>query len=181
MLILSFILQVVISSFVSLYVAYVIVDFISFNLLPNGLSELLSNKRYEKISKRRKFAEIGMKTAVAAQQFGGLDKDQTGLLRYKELVGIFGMIKGIKVEQATAISTTVMSDAQKLEHEVEETEQSSISHSLGINQGASTRQLLRMDSTGLAPVPAATKTSTSTSFSTQVGIDFTAFMTCAAM
>ena len=61
-----------------------------------------------------------MKAAVAAKTFAEFDHNKSGTVSYKDLVGIFGKIKGISVEQAQAIATTVMNDAFKLEQEIEE-------------------------------------------------------------
>ena len=68
-------------------------------MLPNGTSKLLSNKRNEMTSKKRAFAELGMRAAMAANLFRAMDRDCSGKIDYTDLVSIFGYFDEVDFEK----------------------------------------------------------------------------------
>jgi len=118
------IIGLVVSTIVLLGVAGTITDLVTFRLLPNGTSKLLANKRNEKVSRKRAFAELGVRTALAARQFDALDTYKTGTITFPDLVQIFGRVQDVTFEKATAIARTVLSDAAAAAEEERKQEES---------------------------------------------------------
>jgi len=125
--------EVIVAAIVLLSSAATVTDLIAFNtikyiperlrLIPLGDSKLLRNKRNEKVSKTRSFAELGLKTAIAAKHFDALDVYRTGKVGYKDLVSIFGSLKDVDFEQASTIAQAVLADAAAAERETKAMDQ----------------------------------------------------------
>jgi Ca2+-binding EF-hand superfamily protein len=112
-----YLIQALVTGLVLLKVANTIADFVAFNLLPGGQSHVLANKRAEAVSKKSEFAEMGLKAALAAFQFGFFDRDHNGTVEAIDICRAFANIEGpdgeptVKPEQAHAIATAIMEDA----------------------------------------------------------------------
>ena len=100
-------LTVLLSAFLYLKVARFVMDFVTFNLLPYGLSKVLYNKRAERVSRMHTFAQIGLKAAVAVKDFHALAQAD-GYIELKDIVQQFGKIKDVNEEQAQMIARTIM-------------------------------------------------------------------------
>ena len=98
---------VLLSAFLYLKVAVVIMDFVTFNLLPHGLSKVLYNKRAERVSRVHTFAQIGLKAAVAVKDFQALAQAD-GYIEIKDIVQQFGKVPSVNEEQAQMIARTIM-------------------------------------------------------------------------
>ena len=61
------------------------IDTVVFDLLPNGVSAVLSNKRAERISRQQTFAQMALRSALGALWFRSLDKDASGFIEREEL------------------------------------------------------------------------------------------------
>jgi hypothetical protein len=112
-----YLVQALVTGLVLLKAANTIADFVAFNLLPGGQSTVLANKRAETVSKKSEFAEMGLKAALAAFQFGFFDRDHNGTVEAMDICRAFANLEGpkgkpvVEPEQAHAIATAIMSDA----------------------------------------------------------------------
>ena len=105
--------NVLIAGFLFLAIAVYVMDFVTFNLLPNGLSKVLYNKRAESVSKVHTFAQVGLRAATAVADFNTLDSDGSGYIEVKDLVSVFGKIPTVSKDQAFKITQTIMRAADK--------------------------------------------------------------------
>lgn len=107
--------------FVMLKVAATVTDFVAFNLLPNGHSAMLKPHRAEKISKKQGFAELGIKTCLAAQAYSIFDPDQNMKIEAADIVRILAAVVpkgetdegGITAEKAHALTLAVLGGTDK--------------------------------------------------------------------
>lgn len=95
-----------ISGLVLLAVARTVTIMYAQTLHPNA--SMVVNATTSKFDIDRRFAEIGLKSAIAARQFGALDKDRDQLLEAADLCSVFGHIEGTTFEQAYAIAHLIM-------------------------------------------------------------------------
>jgi len=91
-------------------VAKTIMDLIVFNMLPNGVSLVLKNKRSESTTRRLAFAELGMKAAISVNQFNRLDAEGQGVLTLTDLTKVFGTVEHVDRSQALQIAKTILKD-----------------------------------------------------------------------
>jgi len=101
-------MNTLLSAYLFLAIAVFVMDFVTFNLLPNGISKVLYAKRAERVSKLHTFAQLGLKAAVAVKDFKSLDYDGQGFIDVKNLVSVFGGIPTIGKEQALLIAQTII-------------------------------------------------------------------------
>ena len=101
-------MNTLLAAYLFLAIAVFVMDFITFNCLPNGVSKVLFAKRAERVSKLHTFAQLGLKAAVAVKDFKSLDYDEQGFIDVKHLVSVFGGIPTIGKEQALLIAQTIM-------------------------------------------------------------------------
>ena len=101
-------MNTLLSAYLFLAFAVYVMDFVTFNLLPNGISKVLYAKRAERVSKLHTFAQLGLKAAVAVKDFKSLDYDEQGFIDVKNLVSVFGGIPTIGKEQALLIAQTII-------------------------------------------------------------------------
>jgi len=101
-------LQAFVDLVVLVGVAKTIMDIIVFNLLPNGISLVLKNKRSESTTRARAFAELGMKAALSVNQFSRLDSDGRGVLNLTDLTQVFGTVEHVDRSQALQIARTIL-------------------------------------------------------------------------
>jgi len=106
-------LTTLIATFVLLNIAGVIVDAVTFYMLPNGISTVLQNKRAERISKKTAFAQLGLKAAIAVEWFRTLDTNSTGSIGVEELVKVFGHISSVSKDNALMMARTIMRSADR--------------------------------------------------------------------
>ena len=93
--------------------AKLVTDMVIFHLLPDGVSEVMRNKRAELVNKTRAFAQIGMKAATLHNLFTALDPDGNGYLEVKDLVAAYARIPGVSKKQALEVAATVLKVADK--------------------------------------------------------------------
>mmetsp|Transcript_20391 Transcript_20391/g.54819 ORF Transcript_20391/g.54819 Transcript_20391/m.54819 type:complete len:263 (-) Transcript_20391:677-1465(-) len=105
-------LNLVIATVVLLQVCTVITDVATFYLLPNGLSALLQTRRSEKVNRKTAFAALGMRSAIAVQQFNAFDSDRDGRLTFVDLVKMFGAITDVDYNNAVAIAKTILAEGR---------------------------------------------------------------------
>jgi len=74
-------------------VAGTITNFVAFNLLPGGHSDMLNANRFVPVSKRRGFAELGMKTALSALTFANFDPDNNKDVDVEDIVRVLARVK----------------------------------------------------------------------------------------
>ena len=60
------------------------IDTVVFDLLPNGVSAVLSNRRAERISRQQTFAQMALRSALGALWFRSLDKDASGYVTVQD-------------------------------------------------------------------------------------------------
>ena len=106
-------INVLIGAFLLTKVVVYLMDFITFNLLPNGLSTVLYAKRAERVSKVHSFAQLGLRAAVAVNDFKRLDIDSNGFCQIKDLVAVFGAIPSVTKENAEMMAATILRAANK--------------------------------------------------------------------
>ena len=90
-----------------------IIDFLLFVVLPylpccGSLSKVYSIKRAEHVSRVRSFAQLGLKAAVAVEDFKCLDVDDRGFIEVKDLASVFGKIPTIDKSNALLIGQAIM-------------------------------------------------------------------------
>jgi len=76
-------------------------------------SSMVRNATITRFNVESRFAEIGMKGALAALQFERLDCNQDQKLEIEDLVGTYGRIKGVSFIQAYSIAHLVISAAKE--------------------------------------------------------------------
>jgi len=101
-------LQAFVDLVVLVGVAKTIMDIIVFNMLPNGISLVLKNKRSESTTRARAFAELGLKAAISVNQFNRIDSDGRGVLNLTELTKVFGTVEHVDRSQALQIAKTIL-------------------------------------------------------------------------
>ena len=85
---------------------------IGYALTLHPRASMLRNATSTRFRTTKRYAEIGMKGALAALQFERLDNDSDCAIDLPDLVAIYARIQGVTFQQALAISTLVM-DASK--------------------------------------------------------------------
>jgi LSD1 subclass zinc finger protein len=106
-------ITVFMGAYLFLAVAVAIMDFVAFNVLPNGVSKVLYAKRAERVSKVHSFAQLGLRAAVAVKDFKALDVDDRGYVEVKDLVSVFGSIPSVDKEEAMMMAQTIMRAADR--------------------------------------------------------------------
>merc|ERR1719345_177837 len=106
-------ITVFMGAYLFLAVAVFIMDFIAFNVLPNGVSKVLYAKRAERVSKVHSFAQLGLRPAVAVKDFKALDVDNQGYVEVKDLVSVFGSIPSVSKDEAMMMAQTIMRAADR--------------------------------------------------------------------
>ena len=106
-------ITVFMGAYLFIAVAVAIMDFIAFNVLPNGVSKVLYAKRAERVSKVHSFAQLGLRAAVAVKDFKALDVDNQGYVEVKDLVSVFGSIPSVSKEEAMMMAQTIMRAADR--------------------------------------------------------------------
>ena len=87
---------------------------IGYALTLHPRASMLNNATSTRFRTTKRYAEIGMKGALAALQFERLDNDADSAIDLADFVAIYARIQGVTFEQALAVSTLVM-DASKEE------------------------------------------------------------------
>jgi len=108
----NYLLTVFVKIIVLVGVAKTVMDFIVFNMLPNGVSTVLKNKREEVTNRQRAFAELGLKAAITVGQFNRLDDNNNGRLKLADLTKVFGSLEHVGPTEAMQIAKTVMKKAK---------------------------------------------------------------------
>ena len=106
-------ITVFMGAYLFLAVAVAIMDFVAFNVLPNGVSKVLYAKRAERVSKVHSFAQLGLRAAVAVKDFKALDVDNQGYVEVKDLVSVFGSIPSVSKDEAMMMAQTIMRAADR--------------------------------------------------------------------
>ena len=88
-------MNTIVNMVVLVSIAKTIMDFIVFNMLPNGVSKVLRNKRNERVTRAAAFAQLGMRSAISVSQFRALDEGEKGYLDMADLTRVFGLIEGV--------------------------------------------------------------------------------------
>ena len=105
-------IRVIIDAIVLISVAKTVTDVVTFYVWERGegTTKLLSNLRNERVSRKRSFAQLGVRAALSARQFDVLDTYKTGKINYKDLVSIFGKVKGVSFDTVSRCVPTVRAD-----------------------------------------------------------------------
>jgi len=106
-----YVLNMLIQGLVLMAAAKTITNFIAMFLHPKA--SMIRNACIKEYSFSGRFAEIGMKAALAAQQFERLDEDFDNHLDLTDLVATYARIGGVTFEQAYAIAHLVMHTASQ--------------------------------------------------------------------
>jgi len=93
--------------------AGVITDWYVSLFVGGAIAQIITNKTKEKVDANGELAEIGMKAAMAALQFGELDPDKGGTIDLIDIAKAFGKIKGVSPRQAYNMAWTVIDYADK--------------------------------------------------------------------
>jgi len=111
-----YLVQTLVSAVVLLSVAGTITDTIAFYCLPNGHSSVLNAHRRVNVSKRQGFAELGIRTAIAARDFSAFDPDHNTLVEAEDIVKVLARVAGPGVTYKKKIdgkTVTVPFDCEK--------------------------------------------------------------------
>ena len=108
----NYLLSVFVKIIVLVGVWKAIMDFVVFNLQPNGVSTVLKNKREEVTNRQRAFAELGLKAAISVGQFNRLDDNNNGRVKLADLTAVFGKLEHVDRSKAMQIAKTVMKSAK---------------------------------------------------------------------
>jgi len=106
-----YVVTVLLQGLVLLGFAKTVTNIVVFYLLPGGQSVLYKNKATEKVSQQSEFAELGLKAALAANQFRLFDATLSGRVEGEDIVRCFAKVPGITAEQAHRIAVAIMRDA----------------------------------------------------------------------
>jgi hypothetical protein len=79
-------------AFVLLGVAGTITDVVAFFCLPDAHSKVLSSYRFQTVTKRQGFAELGMKTALASIDFTAFDPDNNKSIEAEDIVRVLAAV-----------------------------------------------------------------------------------------
>jgi len=108
----NYLISVAVNIIVLVGVWKAIMDFVVFNLQPNGVSTVLKNKREEVTNRQRAFAELGLKAAISVGQFNRLDDNNNGRVKLADLTAVFGKLEHVDRSKAMQIAKTVMKSAK---------------------------------------------------------------------
>ena len=108
----NYLISVAVNIIVLVGVWKAIMDFVVFNLQPNGVSTVLKNKREEVTNRQRAFAELGLKAAIQVGQFNRLDDNNNGRVKLADLTAVFGKLEHVDRSKAMQIAKTVMKSAK---------------------------------------------------------------------
>ena len=103
---------VLVSGIVLLALAKFVAQQVSLYLIP-GISQMIYNRTREVFDVRTRFAEIGMKAALASLQFHVLDVNGDGVLDTEDLVATYATLHGVTAEEAIAVAKLVSAAADK--------------------------------------------------------------------
>ena len=129
-------MQVLVAGYLFLGIAVNICDFITFNMLPHGVSTVLRNKRGERVSRLGAFAQLGARAAVAVNDFKSLDRDNKGYVDVADLASVFGSVGAVDKQEAIQIAQTIMRHANRADVE-EEAGRLSFNEFMSTQQGES--------------------------------------------
>jgi len=105
-------LMAVITAVISVVVLLTVIDTIIgvfvFYMLPDGTAMVLRNKRDELTDRTTAFAELGVKAAVAVNQFRDLDRRKTGSLEKNDFQEIFNQLPDVDEIKAKMIAASVV-------------------------------------------------------------------------
>jgi hypothetical protein len=82
----TYLINTLVTAAVMLGVAGTITNFVAFNLLPGGHSDMLNANRFVPVNRKRGFAELGMKTALSALTFASFDPDNNQDIDAEDIV-----------------------------------------------------------------------------------------------
>jgi len=108
----QYVINVLLGGLVFLFAAKAIANTAALYFL-GKTSSMIRNRTRENFDINSRFAEIGMKAALAALQFSKVDHDTDAVLEVEDLVVAFARLHGITAEQAIAISKVVLAQADK--------------------------------------------------------------------
>ena len=92
------VLNTFIAALVLLGFAATITDTVAFYALPNGHSKVLAAHRQVVVNKKQGFAELGMRTALAAKYFASaFDPDNNGIVEAEDIVRVLASVAGPSV------------------------------------------------------------------------------------
>jgi len=106
-------------AFVLLGVAGTITDVVAFFCLPDAHSKVLSSYRFQTVTKRQGFAELGMKTALASIDFTAFDPDNNKSIEAEDIVRVLAAVSlddsddpevKMDAEKAHALALTILRD-----------------------------------------------------------------------
>jgi len=104
-------------AFIMLGVASTITDFIAFFCLPDYHSKVLNSYRFQVVTKRSGFSELGMKTALAALHFKAFDPDNNKSIEAEDIVRVLAQVSfddsdeiEMDYEKAHALALTIIRD-----------------------------------------------------------------------
>ena len=108
----QYVVLVLVSGIVLLALAKFVAQQVSLYLIP-GISQMIYNRTREVFDVRTRFAEIGMKAALASLQFHVLDVNGDGVLDTEDLVATYATLHGVTAEEAIAVAKLVSAAADK--------------------------------------------------------------------
>ena len=108
----EYVVVVLISGMVLLAAAKFVATQVAMNLMP-GVSKMIQNRTREVFDVNARFAEIGMKAALASLQFHLLDADGDGVLDVEDLVTTYATLHDVTAEEAIAVSKLVLAAADQ--------------------------------------------------------------------
>jgi len=108
----QYVINVLLGGLVFLFAAKMVANFVALYLM-GGISKMIRNRTRETFDIQGRYAEIGMKAALAAMQFHRIDDDADGVIEVEDLVVAFAHLHGVTAEQAVAIGRVVLAHADK--------------------------------------------------------------------
>lgn len=108
----QYVVLVLVSGLVLLAAAKLVATGVALYMMP-GISPMIQNRTREVFDVNARFAEIGMKAALASLQFHVLDVDGDGVLDVEDLVAIFATLHDITAEEAIAVAKLVLAAADQ--------------------------------------------------------------------
>ena len=88
----TFFVNTILLSLVLLANVNVVTDFVAFYCMPGGHSTTLRAHRFEQVSKASRFAELGMKTALAAISYRDFDSHNNQVIQPEDFVRVLGRV-----------------------------------------------------------------------------------------